>query len=183
MTTITIDNQNEIKEILSLMTAKPNSLPLVKPKAIKVSPNDELREIANFLYESANTLPQDWKSMSSENKQVLIDLAYKWADDEERGTTALDALLFPFRLVVFLFRYRYEAVQAFKDARDIFIDAIFNEIENSNPCYQEMLDEVLNEAITEITARENGEIVGQEIKAEDTREWLRNLSNRAIAKV
>ena len=166
MTTITIDNQNEIKEILSLMTVKPNSLPLVKPKAIKVSSNDELREITNFLYESANTLPQDWKIMPSEHKQVLIDLAYKWTEDDGE-TSFFDVLLLPFRIVVFLIKYRNDTVQAFKDARDGFIDAIFNEVEKDNIHYQQEL----NKAVDEI----NTNIIGNPINQEDVHEWLNSL--------
>lgn len=174
MTTITIDNQNEIREVLTLTLALPSQKVSTVPigsktidssKPVKNKSKHELIELTNFLNESTKTLSTNWKVFTNEQKQVFIDFAYRSIDQKNIGV--FDVLLFPFRLIVFLFQYDYQAVQAFKDARDVFIDAIFNEVEKDSIHYQQEL----NKAVDEI----NANTVGNPINKGNVHEWLNSL--------
>jgi len=175
MTTITIDNQNEIREVLTLTLAIPSQKVFIvtignktidSSKPVKSTAKDELIELTNFLNESTKTISIDWKAFTNEQKQVFIDFAYR-SIDHQKNIDIVDVLLFPFRLIVFLFQYDYQTMKAFQDAKYTFIETILNEVEKDNIYYQQEL----NKAVDEI----NANVIGNPNSQGNVHEWLNSL--------
>ncbi|WP_257237100.1 hypothetical protein [Nostoc sp. 'Peltigera malacea cyanobiont' DB3992] len=61
-------------------------------------------------------------------------------------------------------------------ALDTLVDTILDAVERQDPSYQAVLSDTLEQLYS-------GTIQGKELKTEETRDWLRSISDRAISEV
>ena len=136
-----------------------------------------LSEFTKFVNECSIAVPKKWKTLSDEQKKVLSEFAYSFADPRQE-ISIFSLLYLPIKIQWLKYKGEFNAVLDFNDALNAFAESIANAIECESTYYQQTLDKVYAELAMGKTKN-----IGKEIKAEDTSVWLCNLSDRVAAKV
>nr|WP_202895821.1 hypothetical protein [Iningainema tapete] len=141
----------------------------------KVSPS-KLDKIAVGLRETANLVKLEWSNFSPESRERLKELAYKLIE----RPSGLPNLWIGIRVKAYmLFIKATNQTAAFCsciEALDMLVDNILDAIEREDPSYQAVLSDTLEQLYSK-------KVQGEELKPEETREWLRNLSAQALREV
>lgn len=150
---------------------------------------NRLSELYRF---GAERIEGTWSHLSDQERQELKEFVYFLIEENDSNKKI------PLHLVIFdFFRSRFyglrtlifyvnqlkqlnrqlslykEAKQRCAESQYQFIDAVLNEIEKDDPCYQQVLSDTLDELTCKGSELNS---VGVPIP-EDTREWLRSLSD------
>ncbi len=170
----------------------------------------EFNNLAQRFETVGRELENKWSSLSiderSELQKIAYDLADKYCnedDDGEKGQllkeffaqpiSSLKSLIGGIFNVISLLR-EYErrssniisdykmARNRLKEARYQFIDTILNAVECDNPQYEQFLSDTLKE-LSSVEESDADSLPGRVLKPGETREWLRNLSNKNLRKI
>jgi hypothetical protein len=132
--------------------------------------------IGRKLHSSAKKIRQEWSNFSIEEREALQELAYDLIQPPS-GVSAL-----PFKLWakanMLIIKIKGQEKEFFfcLSALDCLIDTILDAVERENSTYQQ----VLSDTLEELTSNSGSE---KTLKAEETRGWLRSLSNKALREV
>ncbi|AFZ23625.1 hypothetical protein Cylst_1335 [Cylindrospermum stagnale PCC 7417] len=142
----------------------------------KVASSSKFDELASRLKRASRVIRAEWSNFSSEQRDELRDFAYSLISPPD-GVPGFFGILRAKVYLLFLnFTSQRESFDSCIDAIDFFVDTILDCIEQNDPGYQAVLSDTLEEL------RLNHERI-PEVKPEETREWLRSLSDKAIREV
>ncbi|RUS95599.1 hypothetical protein DSM106972_089550 [Dulcicalothrix desertica PCC 7102] len=142
----------------------------------KVSPSSRFDEIAARLRRVANTVKQEWNNFSDEDRESLKKLAYILREEPPKGIVSLTRKLRIAAYTLFLdVTNQKEAFYSCIEALDLLVENILDAVERTDPGYQAVLSDTLEQLSLEDQ--------GKALKPEETREWLRSLSDSALEEV
>lgn len=120
---------------------------------------------------------QEWNNLSVEDREGLKEFAYDWLEPPAKGVFNLQLQI---RVIIyFLYLHVTNQREAFRScmkAINTLVETILDAVEREDPHYQAVLSDTLEQLYS-------GAIQGEELKPEETRDWLRSLSDEALGEV
>lgn len=186
MSTLILNNPNKVEDILNLIPTRLSSKGFgatankaaKKPKSRKVCSNTDLDKVTQVLNEFADVLPKKWKILPNEQRETLTKFAYSYLESQDR-VTITQLLRNQIKILNFKLQRKFNAAMAFNKAIEKLVHSVLDAIEVNSDYYQQILNEISVELDVELEA----DTTKIQIKQGEVHEWLRNLSNRAVAKV
>ncbi|WP_298908099.1 hypothetical protein [uncultured Nostoc sp.] len=147
----------------------------IRQRKIGDKPNFE--QLTAKIRKLTHRVKQEWGNLSVEDREGLKKFAYDWLEPPAKGVFSLKLEIWA--IIYFLFLHVTNQREAFKScmkAINTLIDTILDAVERQDPSYQAVLSDTLEQLYS-------GTIQGKELKPEETRDWLRSISDRAIREV
>lgn len=142
----------------------------------RMVPPSRFIQLGHKLHSSGKIIKREWSNFSVEERKALQDLAYDLLEPPS-GISALTLKVWAKANMLLLKVKGQEKEFVFcLNALDCLIDSILDAVERENSSYQQ----VLSDTLEELTSSSGTE---KTLKAEDTRGWLRSLSNKALSEV
>lgn len=142
----------------------------------KVSPLSKFDEIAARLRRAAKLVKEKWDNFSDEDREFLKQLAYELIEPPKRDWLYLVRLIRAKISWHFMSTSEQEAFKSCIEALDVLVENILDAVERQDPGYQAVLSDTLEQLYS-------SETESKVIEVEETREWLRNLSDQAVGEV
>lgn len=120
---------------------------------------------------------QEWSNISNEDREQLKDFAYSWLEPSSHGVLSVNLQIKA--IIHLLFLRVTNQVEAFKScmrALDTLSETILDTATRYDSSYKAVLSDTLEQLYS---CPEQG----KELKPEETRDWLRSLSDSAIAEI
>lgn len=159
MTTAVIVNPYEIKKIQDRVVNPSNFLVMGKR-----------------IHRLAKIVKQEWHNFEEEDRDFLIKLADDLIEPNNNICN------FPQKVWSFIYTLMIKVIGQEKeflfciDAVDCLVDNIFDAMEQENTTYQEVLSNMIKEV------KSNPDI-GESIDAQDGKQWLKDLSDKAFTEI
>ncbi|PHJ69125.1 hypothetical protein VF14_03020 [Nostoc linckia z18] len=143
----------------------------------KISPSSKFDELAVKFRRLASKVKQEWSNFPEEDRKVLTDLAYALIESPPKGISSWPRKI---RSKIYLWfvnaTNQAEAFWSCIEALDMLVENILDAVERQDPRYQGVLSDTLEQLYL---CPDQGE----ELKPEETRDWLRSLSDEALREV
>ena len=141
-----------------------------------VSPSSRFDEIAVRLRRIAKIVKQEWNNFPPENREQLKELAYTLIEPH-KGLPNLKRTIWVAAYMLFIKATNQTAeFHSCIDALDMLVNNILDAVEQEDPSYQEVLSDTLEQMYL-------NKVQGKVLEAEETREWLRKLSDSALGEI
>lgn len=139
-------------------------------------PPSRFIQLGHKLQCSAKKIRREWSNFSAEEREALQELVYDLIEPPS-GVSALPLKVLA-KANMLMIKVKGQEKEFFfcLSALDCLIDAILDAVERENSTYQQ----VLSDTLEELTSNSGSE---ETLKAEETRGWLRSLSNKALKEV
>ncbi|MEH2193889.1 MAG: hypothetical protein V7K98_14805 [Nostoc sp.] len=143
----------------------------------KISPSSNFEQLTAKIRKLTRRVKQEWSNISVEDREGLKEFAYDWLEPSAKGVFGLKSKIWSKIYLLFLVvTNQTEAFMSCIKALDTLVDTILDAVERQDPSYQAVLSDTLEQLYS-------GTIQGKELKTEETRDWLRSISDRAIREV
>jgi hypothetical protein len=142
----------------------------------KASVSSSFDEIALKLRRIAKTVKQEWNNFSDEDREALKELAYTIIEPKRGIFTLWHKIRVRAYMMFLTATNQLEAFNSCIEALDMLVENILDAVERQDSGYQALLSDTLEQLYTD-------EEQGKALKPEETREWLRNLSDSALGEV
>lgn len=142
----------------------------------KVSPSSRFDEIAVKVCTLAKKVKQEWNNFSDEDREMLKELAYTISEPKKSVFNPWHKIWARTYMLFLAVTNQLEAFDSCIKALDMLVENIFDAIERQDCGYQAVLSDTLEQL-------HSGKEQGKVLKPEETREWLRNLSDSALEEV
>lgn len=143
----------------------------------KISPSSNFEQLTAKIRKLTHRVKQEWSNISVEDREGLKEFAYDWLEESAKGVFGLKSKIWSKIYLLFLVvTNQTEAFMSCIKALDTLVDTILDAVERQDPSYQAVLSDTLEQLYS-------GTIQGKELKTEETRDWLRSISDRAIREV
>ncbi len=143
----------------------------------KIGSSSNFEQLTAKIRRLTKKVNQEWSNLSVEDREGLKEFAYDWLEPPAKGVFGLKLQI---RVIIyFLFLQITNQREAFRScmkAMDTLVETILDAVECQDPNYQAVLSDTLEQLYS-------GTIQGRELKPEETRDWLRSISDRAIREV
>lgn len=143
----------------------------------KISPSSKFDELAAKFRRLASKVKQEWKNFPEEDQKTLKELAYTLIESPPKGVFSWKRKI---RSKIYLWFVKTtnqaEAFWSCIEALDMLVENILDAVEREDPRYQAVLSDTLEQLYS-------GAIQGEELKPEETRDWLRSLSDEALGEI
>lgn len=147
----------------------------IRQRKLGDKPNFE--QLTAKIRKLTHRVKQEWSDLPVEDREGLKEFAYDWLEPPAKSVFGLKNKIWA--IIYFLFLRATNQTEAFNScikAMDVLIDTILDAVERQDPSYQAVLSDTLEQLYS-------GTIQGKELKPEETRDWLRSISDRAIGEV
>ncbi|MFN6475271.1 hypothetical protein [Nostoc sp. DedQUE07] len=143
----------------------------------KISPSSDFEQLTAKICRLTSRVNREWDNLSVEDREGLKEFAYDWLEPPAKGVFGLKSKIWAKIYLLFLVvTNQTEAFMSCVKALDTLIETILDAVERQDPNYQAVLSDTLEQLYS-------GAIQGKELKPEETRDWLRSISDRAIREV
>ncbi|MDZ8104710.1 MAG: hypothetical protein RM338_03680 [Nostoc sp. DedQUE12a] len=143
----------------------------------KIGSSSDFEQLTGKIRKLTHRVKQEWSNLSVEDREGLKEFAYYWLEPSAQGVFCLKSKIWT--IIYFLFLHVTNQMEAFRScvkAMDTLVETILDAVERQDPNYQAVLSDTLEQLYS-------GTIQGRELKPEETRDWLRSISDRAIREV
>lgn len=143
----------------------------------KISPSSNFEQLTAKIRKLTHRVKREWGNLSVEDREGLKEFAYDWLEPPAKGVFGLKSKIWAKIYLLFLVvTNQTEAFMSCIKALDTLVETILDAVERQDPNYQAVLSDTLEQLYS-------GTIQGKELKPEETRDWLRSISDRAIREV
>jgi uncharacterized protein Yka (UPF0111/DUF47 family) len=142
----------------------------------KASVSSSFDEIAVKLRRIAKTVKQEWNNFSEEDREALKELAYSIIEPKKSIFTPWRKIRARVYMMFLAATNQLEAFELCIKALDMLVENILDAVERQDSGFQALLSDTLEQLYSD-------EEQGKALKPEETREWLRNLSDIALGEV
>ncbi|MEH2246255.1 hypothetical protein [Nostoc sp.] len=143
----------------------------------KISPSSNFEQLTAKIRRLTKKVNQEWSNLCVEDREGLKEFAYDWLEPPAKGVFGLKSKIWAKIYLLFLgVTNQTEAFIFCIKALDTLVETILDAVERQDPNYQAVLSDTLEQLYS-------GTIQGKELKPEETRDWLRSISDRAIREV
>ncbi len=143
----------------------------------KISSSTKFDQLTAKARKLTYQVSQEWNNISAEDQEGLKEFAYYWLEPASQGLLNLKLKI---RAIIFLLYLQLtnqrDAFRSCMRALDTLSETILDTAMRHAPSYQAVLSDTLEQLYL------NPE-QGEELKPEDTRDWLRSLSDEALREV
>jgi hypothetical protein len=143
----------------------------------KLSSSSNFEQLAAKVRSLNHRVKQEWNNLCAEDKENLKEFAYDWIEPPKSGVFNLKNEIWT--IVYFLFlrvTNQKEAFRACIKALDTFSEDILDFAAREEASYKAVLSDTLEQLYS-------GAVQSKELKPEETRGWLRSISDSAIGEV
>ncbi len=143
----------------------------------KIGSSSNFEKLTAKIRKLTHRVKQEWSNLSVEDREGLKEFAYNWLEPPAKGVFNLQLQIRA--IIYFLFLQVTNQREAFRScmkAMDTLVETILDAVERQDPNYQSVLSDTLEQLYSST-------IQGRELKPEETRDWLRSISDRAIREV
>jgi len=142
----------------------------------KVSPSSRFDEIAARLRRIAKIVKQEWNNFPLENREQLKELAYTLIEPRKGLPNLKRAIWVAVYMLLIKATNQTAEFHSCIEALDMLVDNILDAVEQEDPSYQAALSATLEQLYSK-------KVQGKVLEVEETREWLRNLSDSALGEI
>ena len=143
----------------------------------KIGSSSNFEQLTAKIRKLTHRVKQEWSNLSVKDREGLKEFASDWLEPPAKGVSSLKLQIRA--IIYFLFLYVTNQRETFRScmkAIDTLVETILDAVERQDPNYQAVLSDTLEQLYS-------GTIQGKELKPEETRDWLRSISDRAIREV
>ncbi|MDZ8068963.1 MAG: hypothetical protein RMY64_25565 [Nostoc sp. DedQUE08] len=144
----------------------------------KISTSSNFEQLTAKIRKLTHRVKQEWSNLSVEDREGLKEFAYNWL--EPPAPKGVFSLKLEIWAIIYFFYLRAtnqrEAFRSCMKAMNTLVETILDAVERQEPSYQSVLSDTLEQLYS-------GAIQGEELKPEETRDWLRSLSDEALGEV
>ncbi|MEH2382787.1 MAG: hypothetical protein V7K27_28530 [Nostoc sp.] len=143
----------------------------------KIGSSSNFEQLTAKIRKLTHRVKQEWSDLAVEDREGLKEFAYKWLEPPTKGVFSLKSKIWA--IIYLLYLHTTNQTEAFRScmkAMDTLIDTILDAVEREDPSYQAVLSDTLEQLYS-------GTMQSKELKPEETRDWLRSISDRAIREV
>ncbi len=152
-----------------------NEIQQLREKKV-VNPSPSFDEIAAKLRKAARQVKQEWNDYSTEDREKLKNIAYGLIEPSKTSFNLWQEVRTIAFAIFLAMTNQRRSFYSCIEALDLLIDNILDAVERDDSSYQTVLSDTLEQLYLD-------QEQGQEIGAEETREWLHNLSDKALRQI
>ena len=142
----------------------------------KASPSSRFDKIAVKLCTLAKKVKQEWNNFSEEDREALKELAHTISEPRDSMFSPWHKIWARAYVLFLAMTNQLKAFDSCIKALDMLVENIFDAVERQDCSYKAVLSDTLEQLYLD---KEQGKA----LKPEETREWLRNLSDNALEEV
>lgn len=143
----------------------------------KISSSTKFEKLTAKARRLTHQVNQEWNNLSTEDREELKDFAYYWLEPATQGVSSLKLTVRA--IIYYLFLRVTNQTEAFRScmrALNTLSETILDAATRHDPSYQAVLSDTLEQLYS-------GTVQSKELKPEETRDWLRSVSDRAFREV
>lgn len=142
----------------------------------RVAYPSKFRILGRNINQATQKIQENWFDLPEEDRKKLREIAYKLIESEGDNINLFDRTLAFVLYIVVKITGQEKDLMYCVEALDDFVDTILDAIEREDSSYQETLSDIVKDVSSNL---QGGEIVD----AKRQRQWLRELSDRALADI
>jgi hypothetical protein len=143
----------------------------------KISSTPKFEQLTAKARRLTHQVKHEWSHLSVQDCERLKGFAYEWIEPPTKGVLSLKSKIKAMIYLLFLhLTNRTEAFSSCMRALDLLSETILDTAMRHEPSYQA----VLSDTLEQLYSCPN---LGKELKPEETRDWLRSISDEALREV